>query len=244
MDNPHDEAVSLNDYGFSLFQKNDLNGAEDNFKRALALDSSYVNAMYNYAGLLEKKNDLKGADAMYKRALEVGPSEVDTLCNYGSFLLKRRNDPDAAEAMFGRALAVKSDHVDTLGNYGVLLFQKNDLRGAESKLAQAVKADASRQDISAYLQKTVRAAMLTEKGKLLMRLHDKKTKLAAAGAPLIEGAPCCENTNKSGAAAAAEKAKADAAFDELMKGEGGSGGKDNKGGAGGSGGKKGGGKKK
>jgi tetratricopeptide (TPR) repeat protein len=97
-DKPNDPDVHSNYGNFLRDHKKDLEGAEREYRRALELNDTHVNALGNLANVLWDTGDELQADDLYRRALKLSPTDENIGANYSKFLYKQRKDAAAAEA--------------------------------------------------------------------------------------------------------------------------------------------------
>eukprot|EP00947_MAST-08B_sp_MAST-8B-sp1_P001546 g1546.t1 len=117
--------VHLHYYGHLLNMREDYDGAEAMFKRAIEADPNHAGTLTYYGTLLyEVRKDYDGAEAMFKRAIEADPNHPAALSNYGLLLHFRLKDYDGAEAMLKRAIEADPNYAPVLSSYGLLLHTK------------------------------------------------------------------------------------------------------------------------
>ncbi|MFT5470759.1 MAG: tetratricopeptide (TPR) repeat protein, partial [Verrucomicrobiales bacterium] len=110
--------TSVNNLGFLLQTRGDLDGAEPLFRRDLEASERVLGpehpatliSVNNLGLLLQERGDLDGAEPLYRRALEaservLGPEHPDTLSSVNNlgFLRYLRGDMDGAEPLYRRA---------------------------------------------------------------------------------------------------------------------------------------------
>ena len=86
--------------------------AERAYKKALAIDPSAVNALYNYGNLLLRKRDNASAEALYRRAVEEQSDFAPAYLNLGA-LHYHAGDTEEALKYFRKA-----EELDADGQYG------------------------------------------------------------------------------------------------------------------------------
>jgi predicted O-linked N-acetylglucosamine transferase (SPINDLY family) len=99
-----------------------LDEAVAHYQRALALDPSYLDALYNYGNVLLKLRRYGDAMAYYDRALGLAPQFAEAFNNRGHALFELGR-PGEALADFERALAIKPDLAAALTNRGTALIE-------------------------------------------------------------------------------------------------------------------------
>jgi tetratricopeptide (TPR) repeat protein len=111
---PNDPNVHSN-YGVWLKEKkNDPEGAERAYRKALELDPNHVNALTNLANLLWEKRDIKGAEEFYKKALAIDPGNENASWNYGRFLCYELHDPKRAREIVEEGITRHRDNARRL----------------------------------------------------------------------------------------------------------------------------------
>jgi len=82
-----DSADTSNNLGNLLDDKKDFDGAEDAYKKALAIDPKDAYVWYNLGQLMaNNKKDFDGAEAAFKKALTIDPKDVVMWYNFGILL--------------------------------------------------------------------------------------------------------------------------------------------------------------
>ncbi|HYG64486.1 MAG TPA: CHAT domain-containing protein [Thermoanaerobaculia bacterium] len=151
-------AADLDDLGWALIRRGDLDGAGAAFRRALALrlrlapGSLLLAASYNKLGILHmERGDLAAAEEMFRRVVGLwesrGPHSLAMaagLENLG-LVTTYRGDLAAAAGLMRRAAALKqrldpdSEHVGrSLLNQGMLQWRRGDLSSAQDLLTSAL----------------------------------------------------------------------------------------------------------
>jgi tetratricopeptide (TPR) repeat protein len=93
-DKPSSPHAHSNAGVYLLDRKNDIDGAERAFRKALALDPIHANALGNLANVMARRGNLDEADALYRQALKSAPGHENASHNY-AILLRRREQPSA-----------------------------------------------------------------------------------------------------------------------------------------------------
>jgi predicted O-linked N-acetylglucosamine transferase (SPINDLY family) len=99
-----------------------LDEAVVHYQRALALDPSYLDALYNYSNVLLKLRRYDDAVTHYDRALALVPRFAEAFNNRGHALFELGR-PRQALADFEQALAIKPDFAAALANRGTALIE-------------------------------------------------------------------------------------------------------------------------
>jgi tetratricopeptide (TPR) repeat protein len=136
---PGDPAV-LRATGLARSALNDHRGAELAFRRALAADSTDVQAMVNLAFELQMLRDQAGSLAWYRRALELNPWEPATYFSYGN-ALARTGDVEGAIRAYREAARLKPRFVQAELALARAYAQTGDRRSAEQALRRVLSFD-------------------------------------------------------------------------------------------------------
>jgi nephrocystin-3 len=151
----------LNNLGLLLSDKDDYDGAEEFYIRALAIDEK-TQGYYHYetgkrlnnlGTIFLKKGQYEDAKLFFEKALaiheESGGLEhpaVGVVLNNIGYMSHEIGDLEIAEIMYRRALVINeketgSDHPDmvlALGNLGLLIFENGDSEEAEALMRRAL----------------------------------------------------------------------------------------------------------
>jgi tetratricopeptide (TPR) repeat protein len=116
----------------------DLDGAIDDYTKAIELKSDDAKA-YNNRGLTkDKKGDLDGALADLSKAIVLNPKLAQIYFNRGN-VKKEKNDLNGAIADYTKAIELKTDYVAAYDNRGTLKKTQGDLDGAIVDYAKAIE---------------------------------------------------------------------------------------------------------
>ena len=128
-------ARNLNEQGQLRERANDLVGAEEYYRQALAKDSTYP-VTYNNLGVLAlRQNNVEEADSMFREAVARDPRYSAALKLIGDLFAAAR--PDSAEFYYRRAIA-GDEPVPAANQLGYLLLTQNRLDEAQSVLSDAL----------------------------------------------------------------------------------------------------------
>jgi len=94
---------ALVNIGVLLERGNDLEGAIDAYRKAIALQDDYPDAHFNLGVALSRADRGKEAEAAFGRTLELSPNDPDARQNLGDFLAARQ-DLEGAAREYGEAL--------------------------------------------------------------------------------------------------------------------------------------------
>jgi tetratricopeptide (TPR) repeat protein len=151
-------AGSYDNIGFVLNEKDDLDGAMEQYERALAIretkapNSLALAGSYdNIGAVLKDKGDFDGAMEQYERALAIrlakAPNSLALAGSYDNigFVLNEKDDLDGAMEQYERALAIRlakaTNSLDLARSYnknGIVLFDKGDLDRALEEYERAL----------------------------------------------------------------------------------------------------------
>jgi tetratricopeptide (TPR) repeat protein len=119
------EAEHLVEQANNLAIKNDLPGALDLLRQAIAKDASYSPAYSLFAKLYYSAGDLEKASEAISRALEISPYVPDFLYVQGK-ILEKEGKLEEALAAFERTVLVDPKEADAYFEMGVIYQQRND----------------------------------------------------------------------------------------------------------------------
>jgi TolB-like protein/lipoprotein NlpI len=119
----------------AMYGDNDLAGAAEHFKRALALDPTDLDVLRNSAALLSSLGRLDAALALDEAVVRRDPVNVTALFNLG---LDQRNAGrlDASIASFRTVLSLAPGRGGAHANLGIALLLKGDAQGALAQIEQ------------------------------------------------------------------------------------------------------------
>jgi tetratricopeptide (TPR) repeat protein len=123
--------------GVEAHQRNDITGAERDYRAALALAPDHPLALH-YLGVVHyQRNELPEALPVLERAVALAPDEPEFHNNLGLALAASDRLPDAI-ASYRRALERKPDHATAWNNLGLALQATNDVDGAIKAFREAL----------------------------------------------------------------------------------------------------------
>ena len=126
---PSSEAVQHFNLGNKAFQSGDLVQAEREYRAALKIDPTMVDARQNLAIALAQKGDLGGAAEEFRNVVTARPNSAEAHYNLGRVLFQQKNGR-AALAEFRRAVKLKPDYPEARNNIALLLEQGGDREAA------------------------------------------------------------------------------------------------------------------
>lgn len=133
-----DNYLAYNNLGFFLDHDGKVEEAMDNYKKSLAINPNYEDALNNMGYALEGKGMAAEALPYYEAALRTKPNMVEVHNNIGN-ALSDLGRVDEAISHYETALRLKPDHADAHGNYGVALAMKGRIPEATRELNEAIR---------------------------------------------------------------------------------------------------------
>lgn len=124
--------------GAVAIARDDLDGAESAYERALALDPTYPRALAVYGDLAFRREDWTAAQRWYVRALEAAPEGFEVLNQLGA-TERRLGNAEEALSYYQRAAEVRPDSWIPPYNIGCLHAVQGDADAAIAALATAVE---------------------------------------------------------------------------------------------------------
>ena len=119
----------------AMYGDNDVAGAAEHFKRALALDPADLTLIGNSAVLLESLGRLDEALALAEFHVRRDPVNVTALYNLG-YLQRMAGQLDAAVASFRTVLSLSPNNGGTHYQLGIALLLRGDAKGALAEIEQ------------------------------------------------------------------------------------------------------------
>jgi superkiller protein 3 len=123
--------------GNVLFKKGDLDGAEKEYRSALAANPKDANSHTLLGNVLFEKNDYPRAEAEYQSALTADGKARAALQGLAMVQL-RQGQPALAGKTYERMLALEPHDAEAHVALGKILFGERDLDGAERHLREAL----------------------------------------------------------------------------------------------------------
>ncbi len=114
--------------------------AEDSYKRALDIDSSYPFAHNNIGVLVWHKGDTKGAINAFRRALQASTPPVEARLNLALGLFRRKHIELALEA-YRQVLSAAPEHPVAWNGIGLILVELEKYSDARNAFARAIQAN-------------------------------------------------------------------------------------------------------
>jgi protein O-mannosyl-transferase len=114
-----DNFIAYNNIGESLASLNRMGEAGIFFEKAMALNPTYDDAIYNYGLYLAKKDDPLNASVHFSRVIEINPRYRDAYINL-AIIQYHRGDKNEAEKLLLKALALDPDDGNAHNNLGLI----------------------------------------------------------------------------------------------------------------------------
>ena len=139
-----------NNYGAYLKDKQgDLQGAEQEYRKALELNPKHVNALGNLANLYWEKGQRVKASEFYCRAVEVDHGNENASWNYARLLLTKPEDRTEARKIIDQALAAHPNSGRLRLLSADLHLRQGDASAALNAFQQAREMGANQVDVEA-----------------------------------------------------------------------------------------------
>jgi len=127
--------------------KGNLDGAIDDYTRAIEIDPNYRDAYINRARVRNTKGDFDGSIADYTKVIELKPDYVDAYIGLAAAYFNRgtaknvKGDYDGAIADYDKASALNPSYAKTYNRRGYAKCEKGDFDGAIADYTKTIKLD-------------------------------------------------------------------------------------------------------
>ena len=118
-----DKAAAYNERGLVYFARKDFRSAQSDFQKALEIEPTLKEAIFNSAVTFEKMNKPDDAIKIYDKYLQLDPQFDYALYNRGRLKLEKKLYKDAI-ADFRAALAIEDRFVDAQNEIAIALFRQ------------------------------------------------------------------------------------------------------------------------
>jgi protein O-mannosyl-transferase len=135
-----DAWLAYNNLGAALAQKNDVDGAIVQYRKALQIKPGYAEAHCNLGNAFAMKGQVDDAIAEYRMALETEPDNVKAHNNLGD-VLATKGQTDEAIIQYQMALKIKPDYFKASYDLGNALFDLGRLPEAIEQYQTALKTE-------------------------------------------------------------------------------------------------------
>lgn len=173
------DSVSYLNFAVFLTDIGDPEGAEEQFKRCVAVRPDYVIARQAYAVLLSQMSGrVEEASEIFEELTQFDPYNVPVMSAYASHLIKHRphNWEGKAEELLKQAVSQEGNHVQSRLAYASLLEMQRRYKEAEQQLRAAVATE------NPYVSRQVYGVFLKNRG----NFDAAEAMLASAVDPRVE----------------------------------------------------------
>ncbi len=131
-------SLEMNEQAVKKVAKQDFQGAEELFRKAIALDSGNLTAVFNLAGMLIQNKKLSDAATLLESYVKTYPNDAGLFARLGDtyFVGKKL---DLALPQYKKALTLSPQYPGVAARLGTIYSLKNNALQAEQYLAQAVE---------------------------------------------------------------------------------------------------------
>jgi tetratricopeptide (TPR) repeat protein len=134
--------------GLTRFTKGDLDGAVNDYTRAIEMDSRLADAHLNRGKAKRAKGDLDGAISDYEKAIEIDPRiahnwnrDITTAYSNRGFIRSNQMDLDGAISDFNRAIKFNPEIADFYIKRGRALLVRGDMEAAIADFDKGIALD-------------------------------------------------------------------------------------------------------
>jgi protein O-mannosyl-transferase len=131
--------LAYNNLGFDLWKKGKFQEAKENYRKSLAINPQYPDALNNMGFALAGEKQYAEAIPYYEAALRVAPKQPEVRNNLGNALSELGKLNEAIE-QYGIALSQDPDHADAHNNLGIALAMQGKLEEAVGHFRAALRA--------------------------------------------------------------------------------------------------------
>ena len=155
------DGVSLNISGDKLYENGDLQGAIDEFKRALLMDPANVNVHNSLGVCYGLQSEYESAIEAFNKVVSIDPGEYMAMFNLG-LVHGLRGQPEKALEFFLNADKINGGVYEIAFQCGKLCFDSGDLAKAKPFLERAAKLGPDSGTVYRYLGDCYAAENLTQ----------------------------------------------------------------------------------
>jgi tetratricopeptide (TPR) repeat protein len=155
------DGVSLNLSGDNWYETGDLQGAIDEFNRALLIDPSNVNVHNSLGVCYGLQGEYESAIEEFKAVASIDPGEYMAMFNLG-LVHTLSKQPERALEFFLNADKINGEVYEVAFQSGKLYFESGDLDKAKLFLERAAKLDPDSAAVHRYLGDCYAAGNLTQ----------------------------------------------------------------------------------
>lgn len=132
--------ATLLDEGIAAYGAGDLDGAEQAFAAAIAIDPENALAVFDLGTVRDARGDTAGARDLYARAVEIDPEFADAHFNL-AVAQASLGDSGGAAISYQRTIELQPTRSAALWNLGLLLYDDGQLVDARALLNAAIALD-------------------------------------------------------------------------------------------------------
>lgn len=133
---PHKPRTHIN-LGFLYLKAQDLQRAEDHFKKAIELDPNSANAHLNLGLVYLLKKDYDSALKEYELALKIRPDYPAAYSGLGT-VYRKKGELEKAEKNYRKAIELEPKFAEAYANLAIVLGQKNQTQEAIELLKKSI----------------------------------------------------------------------------------------------------------
>lgn len=131
-----------NDYGMIFLAMGKFKEAEENFHKALSMDSTNISVMNNLGSLYNQTYRFTEAEPIFKKVISIDSTQIVTWNNLGSLYNQTRRYEEA-EPILKKALSMDSSQYKAWNNLGFSYIQTHRYQEAEPMLIKAIELDST-----------------------------------------------------------------------------------------------------
>ena len=137
IDEPYDSLL-FNIQGACYAGLNQLNLAQENYEKAIALNPDYSKAHYNLAGIFHELEEFDASIQSYKNALLIEPDYAEAYNNLGN-VFRESSQLDEAVESYKRAIKINPEYVEAYYSLGASFQELGKLEETVECFEQALK---------------------------------------------------------------------------------------------------------
>jgi tetratricopeptide (TPR) repeat protein len=131
-------AINYNDRGVAKFRSGNIQGAIQDYDRAISIAPKYGESYVNRGIAKFRVGNVKGAIQDYDRAIAIDPKDGEAYYNRGIARFESGEERSAIKD-FDRAIAIDPQDAEVYGNRGFAKSTLGDKKGAVTDLTKAAK---------------------------------------------------------------------------------------------------------
>jgi tetratricopeptide (TPR) repeat protein len=138
-----DEPVYHKTLGEYYLLNQQFKPAEEEFLKALSLDSLDSKSYSNLGWLHSEIEDWEKSDYYYQKSLELAPQDPMTLNNYAYSLIQRDTNLPYAGRLIENAIRMRPDDPNILDTYGWFFYKIGDFEKAKEYIEKSISVDST-----------------------------------------------------------------------------------------------------